>query len=360
MAHFEHGALDRTTHRLVDPGTALKRIWYECPDCHRDVNVRSGPVRAAYFAHRPDRLNPCTYYNHNPSADQRHKNAQLKLKQFLERGKEIDIGRLCPCGCRWVTKRGISCLPSNIVKCEHRFKFNDSNKSADVAVLDSSGNIVWIFEVVHTHYTQEADRPEPWYEIRADEINAIPSDSDNVFLACMRQVVRPECLAKQEAEHQALLKREEEARARWEFERPQREEEERKRNEYHAEMARRWETKQKLLRDEERERRLQFEEQNRKRMEEERLARLRTREQQVAYENREKAEKKAQQQQFKVLYRKYASRVPKCDLCTSNKLTAWITVDPWVGRCRRCETAIDTLVHQKMNSSSQNPPVSSK
>lgn len=206
MSHFEHGAIDKTTRYLVDPVSALKRTIYECPDCKRDVFVRKGNIKIPHFAHRKDKDNPCTYYNRNPSSEQRHKNAQLKLKQFLERGKEIEIGRRCACGCGWMSYWGIAVSKGEIVKCEHRFKFNESNKSADVAVLTQSMNIGCIFEIVHKHYTLETDRPEPWHEIRADEINAIPSDIEHVVLTCIREKVRPECIERQRIEHEERLK----------------------------------------------------------------------------------------------------------------------------------------------------------
>jgi hypothetical protein len=74
-------------------------------------------------------------------------------------------------------------------------------------VLDSDGNIICIFEVVHTHYTGELERPEPWHEIRADEINAIPSSAETIALVCIRQTIRPECRARHAAERNAAEER---------------------------------------------------------------------------------------------------------------------------------------------------------
>lgn len=357
MSHFEHGALDKATRHLVDPKGALKRTWYECPDCHRDVSVRKGEVRAPYFAHRADRENPCTYYNRNPSSEQKHRNAQLKLKQFLERGKEIDIGRICPCGCRRVTNWGITCLPSNTVKCEHRFKFNDSNKSADVAVLNSNGDIICIFEVVHTHYTREFDRPEPWHEIMADEINAIPSDSETVTLTCVRQVERDVCSAKRAADRAVWLKRQEEARARWEFERPQREEEQRRRDEYREEMASRRETWIQLRREEEAER-------QKKLIEEEQVRRARIQEQrkkelehQKALEERATQAEEALKKQKKLLFRKHSEVVPRCEQC--GPIAAWLKTTSSVGRCHECKKKIYVHVHTEMKPPSHSHPLTS-
>jgi len=348
MAHFEHGAIDKDTKYLVDPISALKRIFYECPDCKKDVYVRKGPVKIAHFAHRSDKNNPCTFYNRNPSREQKHKNAQLKLKQFLERGKEIDISRKCLCGCGRISNWGITCKGS-IVKCEHRFTFNNSNKSADVAVLNKDGSIVCIFEVVNTHYTNEPDRPEPWHEIMADEINAIPSDRDDIVLTCVRQKLRPECLARKDEEHKALLKRLEE-------ERIQREKEEEENRKWREEMNRRYHQQQIQYRIEEEERI--------------RLQRIRDQERQVQYEKekeekkRREEEKKAREQKLKQdaeerererrqLYKKFAIQIPKCYRC-KNLISAWLNADEYVGRCETCKKQINALI-EKSNTTNKLP-----
>jgi len=206
MAHFEHGALDKQTKHLVDPQLAAKRVLYECPDCERDVFVRKGEIKVPHFAHRKDKNASCTYFNRNPSKDQQHRNAQLKLKQFLERGIEVEISRICIGNCGSVSNWGVNYTSDSIIKLEHSFKYNDSTKKADVAFLHD-GKIIVIFEVVHTHYTKERDRPEPWHEISASEINKISSDSKSVKLTCLRQKVCKACILRQSQEERARIER---------------------------------------------------------------------------------------------------------------------------------------------------------
>ena len=224
MAHFEHGALDKQTKHLVDPQLAAKRILYECPDCKRDVFVRKGEIKVPHFAHRKDKNSSCTYFTRNPSKDQQHRNAQLKLKQFLERGIEVEITRRCIASCGRASNWGINYTPDSIIKLEHRFKYNDSTKVADVVFLHG-GKIVVIFEVVHTHYTKERDRPEPWHEVSASEINKIPSDSTTVKLTCLRQEVCRGCILRQNQEERLRIERQTEENNR----RAEREREERSR-----------------------------------------------------------------------------------------------------------------------------------
>jgi hypothetical protein len=244
-------------------------------------------------------------------------------------------------------------MASNIVKCEHRFKFNDSNKSADVALLNSNGDIICIFEIVHTHYTREFDRPEPWHEIKAHEINAIPSDSASVTLTCVRQVERDVCSAKRTAEHNAWLKRQEEARIRWEFERPQREEQQRRRDEYRKEMERRRETWIQLRREEEAER-------QKKLIEEEQVRRARIQEQQkkaLAYQKASAGEDQSEEtlkKQKKLLFRKHSDVVPRCNQC--GPIAAWLKTTSNVGRCHECKKKIYAHVHAEMKSPSQSHP----
>jgi hypothetical protein len=206
MSHFEHGAIDKQSKQLVDPQVAAKRTLYECPGCTRDVFVRKGEIKIPHFAHKKDKNATCTYYNRNPSKDQQHRNAQLKLKQFLERGVEIEICRICIGNCGSVSNWGVNYTPGSIIKLEHSFKYNDSTKKADVVFLHD-GKIIVIFEVVHTHFTKELDRPEPWHEISAAEINKVPSDSSRVKLTCLRQKTCKSCIERQSREERLRIER---------------------------------------------------------------------------------------------------------------------------------------------------------
>ncbi len=207
MAHFEHGAIDKETTKLIDPRYAVKRVKYECPDCKRDVFVRKGDKKVPHFAHTKDSTRPCTYFNRNPSLDQQHRNAQLKLKEFLNNKVEIELGRYCMCGCHSIEFTIIPASHRGEGRTEYKFTFNGSRKSADVALVNGD-EIEYIFEIVHTHYTRERDRPEPWFEIRAENVNNTASDSEKIVLTCIRQVRLPECIEYENAraEHVRRLK----------------------------------------------------------------------------------------------------------------------------------------------------------
>ena len=203
MAHFEHGALSKDTKLLVDPVSAAKRILYECPDCKRDVFVRKGKIKIAHFAHKSDKNGSCTYFSRNPTKSQQHRNAQHKLKQFLERGIEIDIHRRCICGCNYASNWGVTYRPGPLtsIELEHGFQYNNTTNYADVAYIHD-GKIVVIFEIAHTHFTHESRRPEPWHEILASEINETSSAATKIRLTCIRQLMRPECISRRKSERQ--------------------------------------------------------------------------------------------------------------------------------------------------------------
>ena len=225
-------------------------------------------------------------------------------------------------------------MKNNTVKCEYRFKFNDSNKSADVVLLDADGRIVCIFEVVHTHYTREHDRPEPWHEIKADEINAIPSDTEQIALTCIREVMREECAIKlktQQIERQKHL----------EEERLQREQE----NEYRAQMLKQWEAQRRAREEEEYKRRIQ----RAKELEEERIQRQKEIEEArkqkgLADEMRRANEvilekrKREVEMRDRELYKQCAQAIPRCAQCSV--IAIWVGASAAIGRCIKCTRLI--------------------
>ena len=64
-------------------------------------------------------------------------------------------------------------LDINLVpKIEHRFTYRNENYIADIACLDNEGYNNFIIEIFNTHRTQEIDRPEPWVELKAQNISS--------------------------------------------------------------------------------------------------------------------------------------------------------------------------------------------
>lgn len=196
------GALRYETNEYVYPAIANKEDRYKCPECLKELILRKGLIRTPHFAHCRD-SDPCNYYT-KPSEAQIHKDAKMVLKKILESKKQLVIVRKCPgihpdkC-MEWKGPNEFE-IPdvdeTSQIILEYRFDYN-GDKIADVCFTDS-GEIVCIFEIYNTHRTDEKDRPDPWFEIKAaDLIHAANlSDSDTIRVNCVRNVVCDDCALK--------------------------------------------------------------------------------------------------------------------------------------------------------------------
>lgn len=256
------GAINKNTNDYEYPRIANKSNKYKCPCCEKDVIFRNGKIKQPHFAHYKSE-SPCHYYD-RPNETQIHKDAKLLMKSLLDGKKNIYITRNCNhCEQRVERDGGFE---ENIFDCisnddysenthaviEHRFNYNNSNKSADVALVENDV-IKFIFEICYKNKTNEENRPEPWFEFNAEDlISKINSgegvDEDgNVNIECIRNYKCDFCVEYEEDERQRReeheKRREErereriEARLRWENEQYEiqerwiREDEERQRQE---------------------------------------------------------------------------------------------------------------------------------
>jgi hypothetical protein len=200
---FILGALDSKTNKYVTPFTAEKGREYKCIDCEQKVIFRKGTIRKVHFAHYSP-TNTCTYYEH-PNESQLHKDAKLKIAEWLKSKQKIEIYSSCPqCsvvpGSDECDETSIEYKDRDEVIIEYR---DPSNKYvADVALING-GKVRYIFEVKHTHATTTNVRPEPWYEFTTDRIMAAENElndpdplvnGDNtVTLTCVRQSINHYC-----------------------------------------------------------------------------------------------------------------------------------------------------------------------
>jgi len=190
---FILGALDSETKKYVTPLTADKGRSYECIDCKQKVLFRKGTVRVPHFAHC-SQTNTCTYFEH-PNESQLHKDAKLKMSEWLKSKQKIEFTWSCPkCGMDCDMREIITYKDNDEVVVEYR---DPSNKYiADIALLND-GKVRYIFEVKHTHATTTTVRPEPWFEFTTEriadaetEFNSPDPDincDNTVFLTCTRQ-----------------------------------------------------------------------------------------------------------------------------------------------------------------------------
>ena len=132
---------------------------YRCMECKDELIIKNGDILQAHFCHK--NIKDCiNNKNYDP-----HKNAQKHLKEMLET-KIIKIQNMMNNNSEIKFD-----LNQHNVEIEFKFTYNNSFKSADIAMINKTDNkLVYIFEIYSTHKTNNNDRPEPWYEIRGSEV----------------------------------------------------------------------------------------------------------------------------------------------------------------------------------------------
>jgi competence CoiA-like predicted nuclease len=194
------GAINKKTRGYVNPKVANKKDEYVCPDCNKDLILCQGDIRAHYFRHKVDSVNPCHHYS-NPSESQIHKDAKLLLKNLLERKIPISFIREC-CSCKIVEEFDIpEMTETSTIRMEYGFQHNGSLQVADVAYLDND-QVVGLFEICHTHKTRSEKRPEPWFEIDAKKLIQQANDNSltTLQIPCIRCEKCDECIEKETIE----------------------------------------------------------------------------------------------------------------------------------------------------------------
>ena len=83
------------------------------------------------------------------------------------------------------------------IKLEHRFEYNGT-KIADVAYIDDN-EILCIFEICNTHKTRSEKRPEPWFEIDAENLIRLANDDNlnSLQIPCIRCEKCDDCIEKE-------------------------------------------------------------------------------------------------------------------------------------------------------------------
>lgn len=175
MTKFILGAFDINDNYIL-PQNATKLKEYKCVECNNKVLLKKGKVRKAHFSHLSNN-NSCNYYSH-PNESQIHKDCKLKLAFILKNKIPLKILEKYEIKCNHLYIKNIDYDNDDEIIVEYR---DINNKYvADIAVLNNN-NIKYIFEVYHTHQTVSNARPNPWFEIKTNEILNI-EDMDNIQL----------------------------------------------------------------------------------------------------------------------------------------------------------------------------------
>ena len=202
--HFSMGAINKETLKYECPKIASKENKYKCPSCDNDVIFRKGKIKQPHYAHKKSD-NPCCYYD-RPSESQIHKDAKMRMKMYLDNKTHVTFYRTC-----YKCHEESECIleiaqdiynDNTTAVIEYKFQYNDSNRSADVALVEND-NIRYIFEICYKNKTREENRPEPWVEIDAETfINNIISNDNNeaIEIECKREYICGVCEEKKKDE----------------------------------------------------------------------------------------------------------------------------------------------------------------
>lgn len=183
------GAIDKKTLKYVSPNIALKINDYMCPDCKCNVILRQGCIRPKHFAHHKSSKS-CMYYTH-PTESQIHKDAKYLMKMIIEMGIPLTFTFNCQkCKNNETLLHPIHPRDA-LVYLEYKFEYNGS-KIADVAVVNNN-KPVCIYEIYNTHKTKETNRPDPWFEIDANDLLAKVIDNQPLQLECIRERYCSKC-----------------------------------------------------------------------------------------------------------------------------------------------------------------------
>tara|TARA_B100000886_G_scaffold333284_1_gene287042 strand:+ start:580 stop:1680 length:1101 start_codon:yes stop_codon:yes gene_type:complete len=190
------GAINKDTGEYEHPKIATKQNRYMCTECHNELILCKGNIRAPYFRHKVVSGNTCNHYT-SPSEGEIHKDAKLLLKSLLERKNQIKCTRSCCC-CKINEEFEIpEMTEGSVIKLEYRFEYNGP-KIADVAYIDDD-EIVCIFEICNTHKTNSENRPEPWFEIDAETLISMANDNrlTSLKIPCIRVEKCDKCIMKE-------------------------------------------------------------------------------------------------------------------------------------------------------------------
>ena len=190
---FRLGAINKRTGKYIFPTQANKQDDFMCIDCGNDVICRKGEIRVHHFAHCKEDAK-CDFYN-KPNETQIHKSAQLLLKSVLEQKIQLTIYDKCIKCDKTCANHILEVSEHASIEIEYRFEYNGV-KIADVAYIENN-EILCVFEIYNTHKTQTENRPEPWFELDAqnliDVVSQYSVDDNGINLNCIRNKTCDDC-----------------------------------------------------------------------------------------------------------------------------------------------------------------------
>jgi len=186
------GAIQIDNNEYILPYKADKNKQYKCISCNKKVILKNGNIRKCHFAHHYQ-TNNCSYYEH-PNESEIHIEAKYRLYYYLKEKKSIELYWSC-CKTQYNGNKCGACeggMNYKIIYDENdkvEVEYRDINNKyiADVAIINNS-KVKYIFEIKNTHSTITNIRPEPWFEIQAQELfqEENNNNEEDIILTCIR------------------------------------------------------------------------------------------------------------------------------------------------------------------------------
>ena len=203
MSSLHLGAINCETGVYTRPYEADKSQTYKCPDksCGQKVIIKCGEIIPPYFSHLANEIK-CPFYTHHDSESTKHRHVKESIRNLLN--KKLISGFIKKCNCCGMTITiKLDYSENGYAETEKRMTFNEKTIIPDVSYFDNQDFLKYIVEVFHTHKTMIENRPEPYFEICAqqfidkfdDELLLCSNTHTHPFLAieCVKQYICENC-----------------------------------------------------------------------------------------------------------------------------------------------------------------------
>jgi len=160
---------------------ATKGDKYSCMRCNEDIIVREGAERVKHYAHV--RESSCVQQASRDAPGGggesiEHSNAKYMIKNIIDTKRPLVVIRKCKqYGC---SEKEEFCIPTRD-SVETATEYKIDRGVCDVFMRTLTGS--YIFEILDSHRTHT--RPEPWFEIRASDVQDNYNVESNIF-KCQR------------------------------------------------------------------------------------------------------------------------------------------------------------------------------
>jgi len=190
---------------------------YLCLACNTGVICVCPEIAATHIRHLPNQASyNCPFYDNNNSYNQTKMAVMDDCPEHLMVGGESEYHKMAKnmiadvingtfdfkmrfekrCNCGKKLHKTITQDSNYKAVVEHHFQYNVCDRWADIALIDSSGKMKYIIEVMYSHRTDPANRPGKWSEVKATDVieSMRLEESNNFHFICKRHYKCVDCI----------------------------------------------------------------------------------------------------------------------------------------------------------------------